>query len=397
MIKVVLFAAFLTFCASVEVDINGYLAFCPCMGRFGNQMEQFLGALAFAKGLNRTLVLPHLIEYRIGETRSIQIPFDKYFQVEPLLDYHRVVLMQEFMDKLAPTVWPAEERVSFCYMERNPITKEGEVENAERSCNAKSGNPFGPFWDEFGVDFVKSEFFGPLNYDVHHGSSIEKWNAKFPASRFPVLAFSGAPGSFPVQKENAELQQYFRFSKAVLAKADVFILNHMPKGAYIGIHLRNGIDWVRACEHVQSSSNLFSSPQCLGYMNEHGNLTMDLCMPSKELIVRQLKRQIKLYKELNHQDEVKAVFVASDKNHMVAEIREALQRMKVDVARLEVSDPVLDLAILVKSNYFIGNCVSSFSAFAKRSRDAIGLKSSFWAFPAETKGKRIKQQPHEEL
>lgn len=53
------------------------------------------------------------------------------------------------------------------------------------TCNAKEGNPFGPFWDTFDVDFVGSEFYGPLNYDVHHQDMGNKWMERYPADRYP--------------------------------------------------------------------------------------------------------------------------------------------------------------------------------------------------------------------
>lgn len=65
---------------------------------------------------------------------------------------------------------------------------------------------------------------------------------------------------------------------------------------------------------------------------------------------------------------------------------------QVEVHILEPSDPHLDLAILAQANHFIGNCISSFSAFAKRERDVRGLKSSFWGFPPEKK-----KNSHDEL
>lgn len=351
------------------------------MGRFGNQGDHFLGALGFAHGLNRTLVLPPWVEYRYGQSKSIQVPFDTYFKVEPLKVYHKVITMEVFMKTIAPIEWPKDQRISFCYMSR------GDSGN----CNAKDGNPFGPFWDTFNIDFVGSEFYGPLHYDTYHQDIAKKWQLSYPPAKWPVLAFSGAPASFPVQLENRELHKYLQWSDHIENLANNFIKRNLPQGAFIGIHLRNGVDWGRACKHIPDSPNLFAAPQCLGYRNERGKATMDMCMPSKETIIRQLKRIIKSYNNAPNKGPIRAIFVASDSSHMIEDLNLGLQRMKVKAYKYDNPTPHVDLAILAKSNHFVGNCISSYSAFVKRERDAKGFASSFWAYPIE------KSSTHDEL
>lgn len=143
-------------------------------------------------------------------------------------------MMEKFMKELAPIIWPEENRISFCYSARGSTD----------SCNAKEGNPFGPFWNTFNVNFTNSEFYGPFHYDVYHTNIASQWKNKYPTVTWPVLAFTGAPASFPVQLENKYLHKCVVWNDEMQNKAKNFIKMTMPKGAFVGIHLRNGIDWV---------------------------------------------------------------------------------------------------------------------------------------------------------
>src|SRR5262249_3640264 len=140
----------------------------------------------------------------------------------------------------AESVWPKEQRTVFCWSSRSSNGEKGD-------CKAKDGNPFGPFWNRFGIDFVSSEFFGSqgLNYDVSRGSAMAKrWNEVYPKEKYAGIAFTGAPASFPVEERNRALHRHLRWNDRVLKEAEEFIGANMPDGVFVGIHLRNDLDWV---------------------------------------------------------------------------------------------------------------------------------------------------------
>ena len=58
---------------------------------------------------------------------QIQIPFDRYFRVEALQQYHRVMTMELFMSELAPEIWP-------------PGNRTGNVCGSVGICNNNSNN-----------------------------------------------------------------------------------------------------------------------------------------------------------------------------------------------------------------------------------------------------------------
>ena len=67
---------------------------------------------------------------------------------------------------------------------------------------------------------------------------------RYPASKYPVMAFRGAPAVFPVRADHRELQRYLVFSDKVSQMADDYIEKNFPNQTFVGLHLRNGPDWV---------------------------------------------------------------------------------------------------------------------------------------------------------
>ena len=130
--------------------------------------------------------------------------------------------------------------LAFCYGSRG----------SDNTCAAKEGNPFGPYWDKFGVDFDDNAFYGPLSYDLSFPDHKKGWATKFGPDKYPVLAFTGAPGAFPVAEKDVQLQKYLKFCDKIDTEATNFLakLKLEQDDKIIGLHLRNGLDFVSVKE-----------------------------------------------------------------------------------------------------------------------------------------------------
>ena len=95
---------------------------------------------------------------------QVNVPFTEWFQLKPIADYHKTVTMEQFMEQLAEDHWPPQQRKGYCRV----------AINEEKGCAMKEGNPFGPFWDELGIDFIDNVYTG-LSNDVHIPSVAADW------------------------------------------------------------------------------------------------------------------------------------------------------------------------------------------------------------------------------
>lgn len=122
---------------------------------------------------------------------------------------------------------------------------------------------------------------------------------------------------------------------------------------------------------------LFASPQCLGYYNEFGFLNEEMCSPSESTILQEVEDAVSLIN-------AKAVFVSSDRDHLIPELNDRLKSRGIEAHKLTDDDPYVSIAVLQRADHFIGNCVSTFTSFVTRARE-FGTrqdlkKSTFFGF-----------------
>ena len=67
---------------------------------------------------------------------------------------------------------------------------------------------------------------------------------RLPPSEHPVLAFRGAPASYPIQQEHVQLQRLLLWSSGIEDASNKYINEKLSPGKYVGIHLRNEDAWV---------------------------------------------------------------------------------------------------------------------------------------------------------
>ena len=142
---------------------------------------------------------------------------------------------------------------------------------------------------------------------------------------------------------------------------------------------------------MNEKSNFFASAQCLGYNLEKGiALTQEICYPPEANILKQTEKKVKQVKPT-------VLYIAADGDDMIEKFQRRLAK-KYQLRVLKYEQPAgqtdgeaahIDLFILSIAQNAIVNCPSSFSAFAKRQRDARGKSTDFWGVENEPRADEV--------
>ena len=67
---------------------------------------------------------------------------------------------------------------------------------------------------------------------------------------------------------------------------------------------------------------MFAAPQCFGYRGEHGKPTQEMCLPSDDTIIKQVKKAVKKVG-------AKSVFIGTDSRDLIGKMSKATKNVSV--------------------------------------------------------------------
>jgi peptide-O-fucosyltransferase len=410
---------------------GGYLVYCPCHGQLGRQVESFLGTLALARALNRTLVLPPFL---FNFTGFAYVPFDTFFDLPALQAYHRVVPMLKWALEMAPDHWPEAARVGHCIhldpkhqvraahaalpltlaaLTRGACAVPAHVRAARPGALVSVSHPLcacqgahgarprtwalrGILWvcggGRGGLDLVLTAQQVGEDEDTYVRA---RWRQVARPGRTPVLALETSPGAVPAAIHHRALQVHLPFAADWQSETRLYIEHNLPR-PYVAVHLRLGDDWAAHCASLDANVDAdLSAFQCIDPTHTApATSTRALCMPDISTLQQAVRRAVRRV-------HARSVYLATDVperattdalNLVAVAAREALEEVaRADRGAADAADadePVVlrlgaladdpqvqsvvgimrDVGILAEADVAVLNCVSSLSSLVARER-----------------------------
>ena len=344
-------------CSSQIVTDEHFFTFCPCMGRIGNQLEHYLQAFELSLNTGRTLILPPFVDWNVKPVRFVS--FEKIFDLNFLKTngLSNVVTFETFMSKYGDT-WT--DRRAFC------------TTRSEKTCGefGHLGEP-GNYWKRLGIEF-----------DGEVRKVLTKSNAR-KMLEYNVIVLTTSKFKFPAPRSTLRHHSMLRWSDSILEKATSLIQRNVPSTEpFVTAHFRAGSDFRRACRRESTKKafetgnferleKFFEARTC--FEREDISVSYRMCEPTKEDYITGLQNAL----ERTHSCHV---YIASDlKPSKLSELisldalkppssRDDCDSVSIFSQQQSNEDPLIDLAVMARGSYFIGNCVSSFTAIVTRER-----------------------------